>query len=46
MKTTITIKDLESQLLNLQIALKNKEISTNQYCDTYYKISQQIKSIN
>ena len=36
---------LEQQLKDLQIAFKKGLFTTNEYCDTYYAISQKIKRI-
>lgn len=38
-------EQLEQQLRDLQEALKNGDISTNEYCDFYYATSQKIKNL-
>ena len=36
---------LEQELKDLQVALKNKSITVNEYQSFYYSISQKIKSL-
>ena len=40
-----TKSELEQELKDLQKALDKKLISVNEYCDTYYAISQRIKKL-
>jgi hypothetical protein len=39
------MKNLLEQLENLKIALNEKSISVNEYCEFYFSISQKIKSL-
>jgi len=40
-----TLHQLQQELKDLQVALKNKSISVNEYSSFYYNISQQIKKL-
>jgi len=39
------MEKLQQELKNLQTALKNKDISVNEYSTMYYTISQRIKAL-
>ena len=39
------IKQLENELKDLQIALKDKTISVNEYCSFYHSKAQEIKRL-
>ena len=39
------LEKLEQELKDLQVALKNKDISVNEYSSFYYNISKKIKSL-
>lgn len=41
----LKIKELQKVLKDLPKALENKLVTTNEYCDTYYQVSQQIKKL-
>lgn len=40
-----TLEQLQQEIKDLQIALKNKDISVNEYSTFYYNVSQQIKKL-
>lgn len=41
-----TLSQLQQELKDLQVSLKNKSISVNEYSSFYYNISQQIKKLS
>jgi hypothetical protein len=42
---TNLIEKLNKELSDLKVALKNKDISVNEYSSFYYNISQKIKKL-